>query len=399
MSREEEAGNKHERVLEEAFRNLLIQSGSDTKIRVISRERAEIIFRRDLLAFFSRQLREIIVSLSKTVTCSTDSDLVVHMPEFSMLTITKLRSLLEEGFVRGPSSDGEMREVLETALSLGVDMNQLGRGGELYPPLLPDPISTTPVITSTVSVKQEILSQDQSDGQTGEPSPVFTSDQGEEHQKAGTNSNQSKPTNQQAQFGCQKCRRNSKSLKNLKIHYIIEHYSEDLSHWIQGDQCLECNATFHNSTKLLIHVGSAHKKVEDLLARDGLLLDHPVSQNDAGRKPTSSSKSKSRSQKRSPKGKNITVTASNQSLALTLQTEEEAVENITLELGGSVERERGACNYSLQCESCQVELKSGHQLEEHMCRHFMEELEVRVDHSHWSTSIEILLTDVATPAL
>ena len=42
-----------------------------------------------------------------------------------MLTFIKLRSLLEKGFVRGQSSDGEIREVLEAAVCLGVDINQL----------------------------------------------------------------------------------------------------------------------------------------------------------------------------------------------------------------------------------------------------------------------------------
>ena len=133
VSREaEENANKHERVLEEAFSNLLVQSGTHTKVRLISSERAETIFRRDLLAFYSRQMREIIVSLSKTVTCSPDSDLVVHMPDFSILTIIKLRSLLEEGFVRGQSSEGEIREVLEAAVCLGVDISQLNLAGQSF---------------------------------------------------------------------------------------------------------------------------------------------------------------------------------------------------------------------------------------------------------------------------
>ena len=41
--------------------------------------------------------------------------------------------------------------------------------------------------------------------------------------------------------------------------------------------------------------------------------------------------------------------------------------------------ESRTCNYSLKCEKCKLEVKSDHQLEEHMCRHFMEELEVLVD--------------------
>ena len=367
VSREaEENANKHERVLEEAFSNLLVQSGSHTKVRLISSERAETILRRDLLAFYSRQMREIIVSLSKTVTCSPDSDLVVHMPEFSMLTIIKLRSLLEEGFVRGHSSEGEIGEVLEAALSLGVDMDQLGLGGEMYPAaaILPTPIPITPLITSTISVKEEIVYQDQSGDQTGEQPLLFTSDQGqgmEQEEPAEANPSQPRPPSQQGQFGCQKCRKHSKSLKNLKTHYIVEHYSKDLSQWIHGNLCLECSATFQNPTKLLIHVGSAHKKVEELLARDGLFLDNSVSQNEVGSKSTvspSSSKSKSkqgsrpqrrspkgetsRAEKKSPKGKNISVKAADQPLALTqdnLMAEEEptaaAGENITLELGGT----------------------------------------------------------------
>ena len=395
---DDDNGNKHQRVLEEAFRNLLVQSGTDTKIRIISKERGETTFRRDLLTFYSRQLREIIVSLSKTVTCSPDSDLVVHMPDFSLLTIIKLRGLLEEGVVPGQSSEGEIRDVLEAAVSLGVEMGQLGQGGEIYHPasasvILPSPVPITPLVTSTVSVKQEIVYQDQPGDQTGEQSLLFTSDQGPGQE---THSSQSRP-NQQTQFGCQKCRRYSKSLKSLKAHYIVEHYSKDLSRWIQGDECLECSKTFGDSTKLLLHLGFAHKKLEDCLARDGLGLDDPVSHTEVRARPVppasskskSKSKSGSRAQRKSPKQRNISP-GSSQPPALTQDSSAEAepaaaaAENLTLELeaetgpsAGSVESP--ACNYSLQCESCKVEVKSDLQLEEHMCRHFAEELDVLVD--------------------
>ena len=229
--------------------------------------------------------------------------------------------------------------------------------------ILPTPISITPLITSTVSVKQEIVYQDQPGVQTGEQALLFTSDPGpgQEQEAAETHSSQSRP-NPQTQFGCQKCRRYSKSMKSLKAHYITEHYSKDLSHWVQGNKCLDCSQTFSSPNKLLVHLGFAHKKLEDLLARDGLVLDHPVSQNEVvGSRPVppSSSKSKSgtqRSQRKSPSGKNISKSASvsTQPLALTQETRAEstaaAAENITLELeaeagpsSGSVEsRQSGA---------------------------------------------------------
>ena len=87
----------------------------------------------------------------------------------------------------------------------------------------------------------------------------------------------------------------------------------------------------------------------------------------------------------------MSASGSSQPLALTQDTRAEAEptaaaaeENITLELQAeagpsSVSVESRACNYSLQCERCKVEVKSDHQLEEHMCRHFMEELEILVD--------------------
>ena len=115
-----------------AFKSLSMGSGTGPRLRVISGDKAETIFRRDLLTFYSRQMREIIVSRSKTLTCSPDSDLVVHMPDFSILTIIKLRSLLEEGFVRGQSSEGEIREVLEAAVCLGVDISQLNLAGQSF---------------------------------------------------------------------------------------------------------------------------------------------------------------------------------------------------------------------------------------------------------------------------
>ena len=133
----------------------LFKGSNDSVIRLVSEERVETRYRRDLLTFYSRSMREMILSRSKTVSGAAPTDLVIFMPDCSVGTLVRLRNLLETGSHPGFSSEEEVRQLLDAADTLGVKLNQLQVGGMTFSEVLK--VESLPVITSTVSIKQEMV--------------------------------------------------------------------------------------------------------------------------------------------------------------------------------------------------------------------------------------------------
>jgi len=377
-----DTNDTHKFVLMEAYQNLLNGSmaGSDIKIRLISKERAETCFRRDLLTFHSKEMREVIVSLSRTISGASDSDLVIHLPDFSVLTLTKLRTLLETGSEPGPTSDGDIQELREAAACLGVQLKLQQERGK----------APAPVIFSTVSVKEENIFQDETGGADLQYS--------EETRETSESDLPAVPeVASQSQFNCRKCNKSNKSMSFLMSHYILKHYKKELGKWIQGNRCLECNKTFDNRRRLLLHVGIEHQKFEDIMARDDLSILYWNGE-DGVEGPTAPP-TKPSFEKRSPQKItqpsvcSPTASVCGPALALTMDppsipsTSAAEDENPTLDLGveppaSSARRTGTSCNYSQVCElaDCRFKAKNDMLLEEHMCvRHFSEELQAKAE--------------------
>ena len=374
MDESEAAINQHERILMEAFTHLSNGVGSESRIRLISKERVETCIRRDLLTFHSVEMRGLVVSVSRTIAGAAEADLVIHMPDFSAGTLGLLRNLLETGTHPGPVSQEDVLTVREAAGCLGVDLGQLEQGGVVFS--RPGQVQA-PLISSTISVKQEMFQQE-------EEEPVMSDFTVQE--PADTS------------YVCRVCKTSCRSAKDLKSHYVL-HYKKDLTQWIDNSmtKCLECNKTFSRSNKILLHVGLEHGKLDEILAREEGTEGGRGTPSDP-RPARLKTKSRQAPQQRNLISSYLQQTpssieikpsrASTPDAPLSLTMDPPSVpETVTLEVSSqpgpstpSEERERtprsgSLCNYSLQCELCQFKAKQDYQLEEHMCvKHFSREL-------------------------
>ena len=293
----------------------LFKGSNDSVIRLVSEERVETRYRRDLLTFYSRSMREMILSRSKTVSGAAPTDLVIFMPDCSVGTLVRLRNLLETGSHPGFSSEEEVRQLLDAADTLGVKLDQLQVGGMTFSEVLK--VESLPVITSTVSIKQEMVDRRLARG----------------GRAAG-----------------QKDRRDEGAGRAAGHQ---DRYEKD-GGLAAGQQNRHEKGGGQPST---LHAADARTEEQT----------NPTV-------PTPS-----------PTSPGTSPAAAGTALALTNTRREpenspEQVD-VTLELDSQPARSRrksgtvSVCNYSRVCELCQFYAKSDYQLEDHMCGHFMEDIQ------------------------
>ena len=293
----------------------LFKGSNDSVIRLVSEERVETSYRRDLLTFYSRSMREMILSRSKTVSGAAPTDLVIFMPDCSVGTLVRLRNLLETGSHPGFSSEEEVRQLLDAADTLGVKLDQLQVGGMTFSEVLK--VESLPVITSTVSIKQEMVDRRLARG----------------GRAAG-----------------QKDRRDEGAGRAAGHQ---DRYEKEGGR-AAGQQNRHEKGGGQPST---LHAADARTEEQTI--------------------PTV--------QTPSPTSPGTSPAAAGTALALTNTRREpenspEQVD-VTLELDSQPARSRrksgtvSVCNYSRVCELCQFYAKSDYQLEDHMCGHFMEDIQ------------------------
>ena len=292
----------------------LFKGSNDSVIRLVSEERVETSYRRDLLTFYSRSMREMILSRSKTVSGAAPTDLVIFMPDCSVGTLVRLRNLLETGSHPGFSSEEEVRQLLDAADTLGVKLDQLQVGGMTFSRRQ---VECLPVITSTVSIKQEMVDRRLARG----------------GRAAG-----------------QKDRRDEGAGRAAGHQ---DRYEKEGGR-AAGQQNRHEKGGGQPST---LHAADARTEEQTI--------------------PTVPTPS--------PTSPGTSPAAAGTALALTNTRREpenspEQVD-VTLELDSQPARSRrksgtvSVCNYSRVCELCQFYAKSDYQLEDHMCGHFMEDIQ------------------------
>ena len=301
----------------------LFKGSNDSVIRLVSEERVETRYRRDLLTFYSRSMREMILSRSKTVSGAAPTDLVIFMPDCSVGTLVRLRNLLETGSHPGFSSEEEVRQLLDAADTLGVKLDQLQVGGMTFSEVLK--VESLPVITSTVSIKQEMVDRRLARG----------------GRAAG-----------------QKDRRDEGAGRAAGHQ---DRYEKD-GGLAAGQQNRHEKGGGQPST---LHAADARTEEQTI----------PTVQTPS---PTSPRTSPGTSPGTSPPAAGTALALTN-----TRREPENSPEqvDVTLELDSQPARSRrksgtvSVCNYSRVCELCQFYAKSDYQLEDHMCGHFMEDIQ------------------------
>ena len=267
----------------------------------MSEEKVEVCLKRDLLTFYSFSIRDMMLSMSKTITGSS-TDLVISMPDFSVVTLMKLRTLLETGFNPGASSEEDICELLDAARCLGVEMEGLERGGVLY--------TNRPVTSSTaVSVKQEILHSDpdrenreeQEDIQSQYPSPasppVMPAQQQlaltviepemsagnitlelDNHPSSSVEESNRKKTGLDCNYSlvCELCGVATKSDSQLEDH-MSSHFMPELQamarRFISPDlSCRKCGDVFKTNRGLILHLGKKHGVINEVLKKKNLIV-------------------------------------------------------------------------------------------------------------------------------
>lgn len=297
----------------------LFKGSNDSVIRLVSEERVETRYRRDLLTFYSRSMREMILSRSKTVSGAAPTDLVIFMPDCSVGTLVRLRNLLETGSHPGFSSEEEVRQLLDAADTLGVKLDQLQVGGMTFSEVLK--VESLPVITSTVSIKQEMVDRRLARG----------------GRAAG-----------------QKDRRDEGAGRAAGHQ---DRYEKEGGR-AAGQQNRHEKGGGQPST---LHAADARTEEQTI----------PTV-------PTPSPTSPGTSPGTSPAAAGTALALTN-----TRREPENSPEqvDVTLELDSQPARSRrksgtvSVCNYSRVCELCQFYAKSDYQLEDHMCGHFMEDIQ------------------------
>ena len=297
----------------------LFKGSNDSVIRLVSEERVETRYRRDLLTFYSRSMREMILSRSKTVSGAAPTDLVIFMPDCSVGTLVRLRNLLETGSHPGFSSEEEVRQLLDAADTLGVKLDQLQVGGMTFSEVLK--VESLPVITSTVSIKQEMVDRRLARG----------------GRAAG-----------------QKDRRDEGAGRAAGHQ---DRYEKEGGR-AAGQQNRHEKGGGQPST---LHAADARTEEQTI----------PIV-------PTPSPTSPGTSPGISPAAAGTALALTN-----TRREPENSPEHVdvTLELDSQPARSRrksgtvSVCNYSRVCELCQFYAKSDYQLEDHMCGHFMEDIQ------------------------
>ena len=300
----------------------LFKGSNDSVIRLVSEERVETSCRRDLLTFYSRSMREMILSRSKTVSGAAPTDLVIFMPDCSVGTLVRLRNLLETGSHPGFSSEEEVRQLLDAADTLGVKLDQLQVGGMTFSRRQ---VECLPVITSTVSIKQEMVDRRLARG----------------GRAAG-----------------QKDRRDEGAGRAAGHQ---DRYEKEGGR-AAGQQNRHEKGGGQPST---LHAADARTEEQTIPT-----VPTPS--------PTSPSTSPGTSPGTSPAAAGTALALTN-----TRREPENSPEqvDVTLELDSQPARSRrksgtvSACNYSRVCELCQFYAKSDYQLEDHMCGHFMEDIQ------------------------
>ena len=283
-------------VLEDAFSILLggksCSALSPGKVVIITESGVDLSINLELLTLFSPFVRSLLSSLSRDSYKSDSSPVLILPQEISTDVVLKLNSLLTKG--KAKFRNGlESREVLEAAELLGINIKELHReNGQLFAATPPrtrkgkrgatQSSNASPIIAATSSIKKEkIIEIDDYSQDQDAPQPLAVTYEG--FNQASTSSSSVvacdppsavQELRKEVFYPCVFCNSKKKyvSIPQLYSHYIGTHFVEEISSYIKDDQCSinNCGKSYPKKGKLELHIGLHHKKIHEILNREGI---------------------------------------------------------------------------------------------------------------------------------
>lgn len=334
-------------------------------------------------------------------------------------------------FVSPVSEHAETETITAAAAAVGDDEAQArpggGSGGSGGPTLVPDINIKQEVNTETETPVEKSVEKPEEDTvmkpvESEPPTPAEMATPADEQTKAVTESKPALPifppgpdgkgiTKPPLLYSCEKCGVAQPDLLSLKKHltthfltFFKNKYSK--SYQASTNLCLICKSSIGSLQKFLVHVAIVHDKLNEVLKMKGMkvLPPHTLGGNNSplAGSPAAPSKtptrwldvsSSSKNQKPTTQGKAATSPAASTrsnspslspGLSMGPPTPQTPVQKKSPSVPSTPASEKKAldseCNFDLKCQVCQQSSANLHQLESHLCRHFIRELRDSFSH-------------------
>jgi hypothetical protein len=288
----------HSLVLAKAFSSLL---ASPAKLLCLTADRRQLALNRSVLALFSPVLRSALAGAGT-------EPATVCLPDTTADTLMRLEDLLTSGSCPAFPSLADSRAVLEAADLLGIPLHGLQHGGDSGPAvrlnvganldpsvkamfhaerkkgkrilLVSEDISNKRSTSENSATKESTQRGPKSTRkeQVAPPVQVKKEPVAEEEtreEKIDEPTNVAKKDGEQPQepaddqkHKCEKCNKGFQSVTLLRYHYC-SHFrgmlKKKYSNLFAGNKCLDCDKTFSNAGRLLLHIGVQHDKINEVL--------------------------------------------------------------------------------------------------------------------------------------
>jgi len=206
---------------------------------------------------------------------------------------------------------------------------------------------------------------------------------------------QSKSRDSHSKYECEQCKKPQSNLLNLKRHLVchfLEALKKNNGQFYDKGMCILCAKSITNLQTFLVHVGIHHDKINDVLKMKGMkeLPPHfgkptPREQSSSSKKSTPKTLSNIQKVEKASKKVNSPATSMSTSTSSSPlappgpppQTPGRPTSAPLVPPTPASERKPldSECNFNLSCQVCTQRLGNLHQLEQHLCRHFMKELQ------------------------
>ena len=419
----------HGIVLKEAFDDLNRRNAN--KIILRTADHREAILNGDLLVLFSEFFRDLLSSVPKY----NDGSPCVILPDVSVGAVHRLQDILSQGFCQDIIRVEETKELLESFQLLGVNIKNIhyeriqagsegsedevclnlsnyeGEAGKVREIVgqkmkegkrilfsnTPDPVQEEQPDTSlgntfnmqNVPIKMEINTEPAREDtvmeETGE-GVTKTGESSTEHVEKDEGLGSTKPARggeiknevSNPELECEKCGRPHSDLVSLKKH-LASHFRVDLKEkysqsWNkETKKCHLCDKPMTNKEVFLLHVALHHDKLNEVLKMKGM-KELPSSRKVPYVQSRSATSAATRTKSTTPSA------SSSGSPSPTLappQTPVQSGRGPQVAATPASERKPldSECNFDLTCQVCSQRQGSQSKLEQHLCRHFMKELQ------------------------
>ena len=423
----------HTNVLKEAFESLNSRSGS--KVIISYEKQREAVLNRDLLILFSGFLRDVLASVPQCPSNNFSSYIII--PDLSVSVIMRLQDLLTKGHCEDVTSVEETKEILDAFQLLGIDIqkihyerlcpadsdqevevcldltkieNQSDRINKIveqkkkeekriaFITSATNNMETLNVGETDVEIKKEPDSEPVEDAVMEEPTEnskeeTFTPDTEKDKEESSDISSKSVADvkSELTIYECEECKKPQTSLLNLKKHLCIHFMSVLKKNFAQSydkEKCLLCNTSIPSLKAFLLHAGIHHDKLNSVLKMKGMTELPPLSASKKAPRGLSPLRKATVTPRKVPgpspqhlptsRGTNspsVSMSASTSTSPAPPQTPVQM--RPSAEVAPASERKPldSECNFNLTCQVCEQRMVNLHQLEQHLCRHFMKELQ------------------------